>query len=133
MILTNAFVDAGHVPDEMVDGYLKILAPFAPHLAEELWHRKHHQSFIGKLLGKETTIHLESWPAYDPAKAVSATFELVVQVNGKVRDRISVSADISEEDAKAKALASENVKKHLDGKKPKKIIYVKGKLVTIAV
>ncbi len=133
MILTNAFVDAGGVPEEMVDGYLKMLAPFAPHLAEELWHRKHHQSFIGKLLGRETTIHLKSWPVFDPAKAVSASFELVIQVNGKVRDRINVPADISEEDAKAKALASENVKKYLDGKKPKKIIYVKGKLVTIAV
>jgi leucyl-tRNA synthetase len=122
MILTNAFADAGGVPEEMVEGYLKILAPFAPHLAEELWHR----------LGKTSSIHLEPWPAFDPVKVVALSFELVIQVNGKVRDRIEVPADISEEDAKAKALASENVKKHLKGKDPKKVIYVKGRLVTIA-
>jgi leucyl-tRNA synthetase len=123
MILTNAFQEAGGVPKKMADGYLKLLAPFAPHLAEELWQKTGH----------EGSIHVSDWPAFDSAKAIAATFELVVQVNGKVRDRMRVRSDISEEEAKAKALASENVRKHLEGREPKKIIYVKGKLVAIAV
>lgn len=122
MVLTNAFTKAGGVPSEYVEGYLKILAPFAPHLAEEIWHK----------LGKTTSIHRESWPSFDATKAVSATFELVIQVNGKVRDRIQVSAEITEEEAKAMALASESAKKYFEGTEPKKIIYVKGRLVTIA-
>jgi leucyl-tRNA synthetase len=123
MILTNAFTDAKGVPAEFQEGYLQLLAPFAPHIAEELW----------RGMNKTTSIHLSSWPTFDPAKIVSSTFELVIQVNGKVRDRIQVPADISEEDAKAKALASENVRKFLEGKVPSKIIYVKGRLVTIAI
>lgn len=123
MVLTNAFVDAGGVPEEMVEGYLKLLAPFAPHLAEEIWHT----------LGKGGSVHMSGWPTYDETKTVSASFELVIQVNGKVRDRIQVPSDISEDEAKAKALASENVQKYLEDKEPKKIIYVKGKLVTIAI
>jgi leucyl-tRNA synthetase len=122
MILTNAFTDAKGVPKDFQEGYLKILAPFAPHMAEELW----------RGMNKKESIHLSSWPAFDSAKIVSSTFELVIQVNGKVRDRIQVPADISEEDAKAKALASDNVKKFLEGRTPSKIIYVKGRLVTIA-
>jgi leucyl-tRNA synthetase len=123
MILTNAFTEAGGVPEEMKEGYLKILAPFAPHMAEELWHR----------LGREGSVHISAWPTYDESKTVSSSFELVIQVNGKVRDRIQVPADISEDEAKTKALTSEHVQKYLEGKEPKKIMYVKGKLVTIAV
>jgi len=123
MILANAFQDAGGVPEEMKEGYLKILAPFAPHLAEELWEKTGH----------EGSIHVSSWPSFDASKIVASTFELVIQVNGKVRDRIQVSTDISEEEAKEKALTSEKVQQYLEGKEPKKIIYVKGKLVTLAV
>ena len=123
MILTNAFTEAGGVPEAMVDGYLKILAPFAPHLAEEIWHR----------VAREGSVQTSGWPKYDASKIVSANFELVVQVNGKVRDRIEVASDISEADAKAKALASEKVQKHLEGHEPKQVIYVKGKLVSISV
>jgi leucyl-tRNA synthetase len=123
MILTNAFQEAGGVPKKMADGYLKLLAPFAPHIAEELWEKTGH----------EGSIHVSDWPAFDSAKAVAATFELVIQVNGRVRDRMRVPADISEEEAKAKALASENVQRHLQGREPKKIMYVKGRIVTIAV
>ncbi len=123
MVLTNAFTDAGGVPEGMKEGYLQLLAPFAPHLAEELWSK----------LGKDGSVHASGWPTYDASKIVSATFELVIQVNGKVRDRIQVASDISEEEAKSKALASAQVQKYLEGKEPKKIIYVKGRLVTIAV
>ncbi len=121
MILTNAYTDAGGVLEEHQEGYLKILAPFAPHMAEELWSR----------MGKTESIHRSDWPSYDPSKITAATFELVIQVNGKVRDRITVPSDISEEEAKARALASENIKKYLGDGPPKKILYVKGRLVTI--
>lgn len=123
MILTNAFSDAGGVPLMMRDGYLQILAPFAPHLTEELWSQ----------MGRKDSIHRSAWPQFNPSKVNASTFELVVQVNGKVRDRMTVSADISEEDAKEKALASEKVKAYLGDKLPSKIIYVKGRLVTIVV
>ncbi|MBM3205121.1 class I tRNA ligase family protein, partial [Candidatus Uhrbacteria bacterium] len=123
MILTNAFQDVGGVPEEMREGYLKILAPFAPHLAEELWHQ----------IGKTDTIHRSSWPTYDPGKLQSDTFELVIQINGKVRDKIVVSSDITEEEAKETALASTSVQKWLEGKTPTQIKYVPGKLLSIVV
>jgi leucyl-tRNA synthetase len=123
MILTNAFSDAGGVPVAMREGYLQILAPFAPHMTEELWSQ----------MGKTESIHRSAWPVFDPAKAVAATFELVIQVNGKVRDKMTVPTDISEEEAKAKALASEKVQTHLGGKAPSKVLYVKGRLVTIVI
>jgi leucyl-tRNA synthetase len=123
MIVTNALVEVGGVPRAFRDGYLKLIAPFAPHMAEELWSR----------MGHADSIHRSAWPAFDPSKVVADTFELVIQVNGKVRDRIIVSADISEADAKAHALASESVQRYLEGKEPKKIMYVKGKLVTVVV
>ncbi|MFH1973666.1 MAG: class I tRNA ligase family protein [Patescibacteria group bacterium] len=123
MILANAMADAKALPVEAKETFLKLLAPFAPYMTEELWHRMRH----------ETSIHVEPWPAYDPKKTLAATFELVVQVNGKVRDRIEVDADISEKDVTAKALASEKVQPYLDGKEPKKVVYVKGRLVGISV
>ncbi|MEK7655328.1 MAG: leucine--tRNA ligase [Patescibacteria group bacterium] len=103
--------------------FLKLLAPFAPHIAEELWQK----------LGHKTSIHVAEWPSYDETKLVADTFELVVQVNGKVRDRMTVPSDISEKDATAAALESPKIKAALEGKEPKKIIYVKGRLVSIAI
>lgn len=125
MVMANAYVTGKAVtvmPPNVYRIYLKLLAPFAPHLAEELWHR----------LGEESSIHLSAWPSYDPIKTVTSSFELVVQVNGRVRDRFRVPASISEQDAIAKALASANVQKHLEGKEPKTVKYIQGKLVTIA-
>lgn len=119
MILTNAFTDAGGVPESMQRGYLQILAPFAPHLAEELWSN----------MGEKGSIHVSVWPVYDPSKLQAATFELVVQVNGKVRAKLTVDSDISEEEAKQKAL--EAAEKWIEGKTPTQTIYVKGKLVSI--
>jgi len=83
--------------------------------------------------GAPYSIHQERWPAYDAAAAAEELITLVVQIHGKVRDRIEVAADISEQDAKATALTSEQVQKHLEGKEPKKIVYVTGKLVSIVV
>lgn len=123
MILTNAYQDAGGIPEAHREGYLKILAPFAPHLAEELW----------EMAGNKTSIHRSAWPAFDADKLKAETFALVIQVNGKLRDKIIVASDISEADAKAAALASEKVQAILAGKAPKQVIYVAGRLVSVVV
>ncbi len=102
---------------------VKLLSPFAPHLTEELW----------QSLGNTSTISSASWPVYDEALCKSVEMELVIQINGKLRDTIIVSPDISEAEAKQVALASEKIQKWLDGKEPKKVIYVTGKLVSIVV
>ncbi len=108
---------------EAQDIYLRMLAPVAPHISEELWMR----------LGKPYSIHTQKWPVVDEAAAHEDEITLVVQVNGKLRDRITVPTEISEEDAKAAALSSEAVQKHLEGKKPRQVVYVKGRLVNIVV
>ena len=108
---------------EAQDLYLRMLAPVAPHLAEELW----------AILGKPYSVHQQAWPEVDDAAAAEELITLVVQVNGKLRDRISVPVNIGEEEAKAIALASEAVKKHLGSKPPRKVILVPGKLVNIVV
>jgi leucyl-tRNA synthetase len=103
--------------------YLRMMAPVTPHVAEELWAR----------LGKPYSIHNQPWPEVDEAAAAEEQITLVVQVNGKVRDRIEVPVGISEDAAKAAALASENVQKFLNGQSPRKVILVPGKLVNIVV
>ncbi|HNO32336.1 MAG TPA: class I tRNA ligase family protein, partial [Anaerolineales bacterium] len=103
--------------------YLKMLAPVAPHISEELWSQ----------LGKPYSIHQQAWPQVDEAAAKEDVVELPVQINGKVRDRISVPAEATEDEIKAAALASESVQKHLEGKTPKKVIVVKGKLVSFVI
>ena len=128
MELMNFMVDAKQVSafgtktwEEAVNIYLRMLAPVAPHIAEEIWH----------LLGNNTSVHLQPWPIVDEAATIVDEITLVVQINGKLRDRISASVNISEEDAKTKALASAIVQKILEGKPPQKIIYVPGKLINI--
>ncbi|MDO8583838.1 MAG: class I tRNA ligase family protein [bacterium] len=135
MILTNAFQDAGGIPEVFRVGYLKMLAPFAPHLAEELWHQAGSgKSGSGKLkVESDKSIHTSEWPTFDPGKLQASTVELVVQINGKVREKMMVDAEITEEEAKEKVLASATVQKWLEGKTPKKVVYVKGKILSIVV
>jgi leucyl-tRNA synthetase len=106
---------------EATDIYLRMLAPVSPHISEELW----------ATLGKPYSIHTQPWPTVDEEAAAEEMITLIVQVNGKLRDRITVPVGISEEDAKATALASEAVQKHLEGNPPRKVIVVPGKLVNI--
>jgi len=116
---------AGGTPewDEAQDIYLRMLAPVAPHVAEELW----------GFLGKPYSVHTQDWPVVDEAATAEEQITLVVQVNGKVRDRVTAPVDISDDDAKELALASEAVGKYLEGKPPRKVILVPGKLVNIVV
>ena len=121
MELVNAFTKESSILNIQYSIFLKLLCPFAPHIAEELW----------ALLGNKSSITTEPWPTYDPALIQDEEITIVVQVNGKLRDQFVAPADISEEDAKAKALSSPKIQKWLDGKEPKKVMYVKGKLVSI--
>ncbi len=107
--------------DEAIDIYLRLLAPVAPHISEELWER----------LGKPYSIHTQAWPMADEAAAAVDEITLVLQVNGKLRDRLTVPVDISAEDAKAAALANETVQKFMEGKTPRQVIYVPGRLVNV--
>ncbi|HOW90865.1 MAG TPA: class I tRNA ligase family protein, partial [Anaerolineaceae bacterium] len=109
--------------NEAVEIYTQMLAPVAPHIAEEIWQRN----------GKPYSVHTSRWPAVDEAAAVVEEITLVIQVNGKVRDRINVPADIDEEDARTHALSSEAVRKLLEGREPRQVVYVKGRLVNIVI
>jgi leucyl-tRNA synthetase len=108
---------------EAVEIYIKMMAPVTPHIAEEMWMQ----------LGKPYSIHTQQWPAVDEEAAKEDEITLVVQVNGKVRDRIVVPADIAEEDAKAVALASEVVQRFMEGKPARKVVVIPGRLVNIVV
>ncbi|MCZ2121792.1 MAG: leucine--tRNA ligase [Anaerolineales bacterium] len=108
---------------EAIEIYLKMMAPIAPHITEELWSQ----------LGKPYSIHQQAWPPVDEAAAKDDTLEIPVQINGKVRDKVRVPAEASEDQIRAAALASEVLQKHLEGKEPKKVIVAKGKLVSIVI
>ncbi len=103
--------------------YLKMMAPITPHIAEELWSQ----------LGKPYSIHTQPWPTVDEAATKEDSIELPVQINGKVRDRITVPAEATEDEIKSAALASETVQKYLEGKEPKKVIVANKRLISIVV
>ena len=123
MIFINDAQQLPKIPQAAFEKLLTILAPFAPHLAEELWNG----------LGNKKSIHLESWPSFDAALAKDDQIELVIQVNGKLRGTIEVAADIEEKEAIELAKKAEKVQKWLEGKEVKKEIFVPGKLVNLVV
>ncbi len=106
---------------EAQDLYLRMMAPITPHIAEELWQR----------LGKPYSIHTQPWPAVDETAVQEDMITLPVQLNGKLRDRVVVPVGTSDAEIRAAALASEGVQRHLEGREPKKVIIVPGKLVNI--
>ncbi|MDO8590543.1 MAG: class I tRNA ligase family protein [bacterium] len=123
MILLNEFEKSSDIQKSQYEIFLRLLAPFAPHIAEELW----------SLLGHGNSIHLEPWPTYDPVLVGHGTGVLVIQVNGKVRSNIKTGKELSESEAKDKALALPEIQKWITGKMIKKIIYVKGRLINIVI
>jgi len=123
MIFINHLSKQAVRPKTVIEKFVKILAPFAPHIAEELWEK----------LGREDTIAYESWPKYDKDLVKDKEIELAVQVNGKIKDRIVVPADADEQQIKEKALNSEKVIAAVTGKTPKKIIVIKSRLVNIVI
>ncbi len=132
MEMVNAMVDYNEqkknlknkmVLEEATKNLLLLLAPFIPHITEELW----------QMMGEKESIHLQSWPSYNEDIARAKEVTLVVQINGKVRDRITVEADISEERMKELALSSDKVKKYIEGKEIIKVLTAARKLVSIVV
>ena len=123
MIFINEAYKAKSVYKPYAEGIVKMLSCIAPHICEEMWEK----------LGHEGTIAYEAWPTYEEDKLVVSTIEIAVQVNGKVRGRLSINKDQEAESVKQQALELENVKAHTDGKEVKKIIYVTNKIVNIVV
>jgi len=122
MIFMNEAIKDGISKDDF-KVFLQILAPFAPHVAEELWSQ----------LDEKNSIHQSSWPTWDEGKLTDGTIKIVIQVNGKVRGEIDVLSEAGEEDIKAQATTNTAVIPWVEGKEIKRIIYVKGRLVNIVV
>lgn len=108
---------------EVFKTFLKLLAPFAPHMTEQIWSN----------LGNKNSIHLEEWPKYDESKIKEGRVFIVVQVNGKVRAQFEAEAGIGESDAKRQALAMQEIEKWLSGKDIKKVIFVVDKLINFVI
>jgi leucyl-tRNA synthetase len=123
MIFVNHMGKLQVRPKELIEKFVLVLAPFSPHVAEELWAK----------LGNEGTLSYVDWPGYDPELVKEKEIELAVQIRGKIKDRIVVAADASEEQIKEKALASEKVIEAMAGKEPKKVIVIKSRLVNIVI
>ena len=123
MIFVNAVYKEDVFPKEYAEGFVKLLNPVAPHIGEELW----------EMLGHDNTIAYEAWPTWNEALLGESEKEIAVQVNGKVRATVMIAVDEAEDSIKEKALAEENVKRHLEGKEVVKVIVIKGKIVNIVV
>jgi leucyl-tRNA synthetase len=120
--------ESGAVVDEAAwreaqESIALLLAPSAPHIAEELWAR----------IGKPYSVHTQTWPSFDPALATEEEVEVAVQVNGKVRDRLTLPLDATEDVARDRAMASAAVKAHVEGKEIVRVIYVPNRLLNIVV
>ena len=123
MTLINKIYEVGHLTTDELKTYLGILCPFAPHIAEEMW----------QMLGEKELLSLTAWPTYDEAKCVDATVEIAVQINGKIRDRMVVSATAESDEVLSAVKKSEKIAPMIEGKRIVKELYVKGKLVNIVV
>ncbi|WP_181349485.1 leucine--tRNA ligase [Thalassobacillus sp. CUG 92003] len=121
MVFINECYKAAEIPRNYAEGFTKMLSPVAPHLAEELWQK----------LGNEETISYQSWPTHDASKLIEDEIEIVIQIKGKVRAKMKISPDASEEDLEKMALENETIQEWLEGKTVRKVIAIPGKLVNI--
>ena len=121
MVFVNEAYKVDDLPVEYMKGFIKMIAPIMPHMAEELWSQ----------FGESDTITYQPWPTYDPKALVEDEIEMIVQVNGKVRAKIKMAKDTDRDEAQQLALANEHVKKFTDGKDIKKVIVVPNKIVNI--
>lgn len=108
---------------EILDQFLIILSPYAPHLSEELWH----------FTGRESSVFDEKWPKYDENILKEREITIAVQINGKVRATVKIEADTNEESVKSTVLQNDRVKQYTEGKNIKKFIYIKNKIVNIVI
>ena len=124
MIFVNAVYKEDKISKEFAEGFVKLLNPIAPHITEEIWN---------VYLNHDKTIANEKWPTYDDAKTKEDSYQLIVQVNGKVRGKIEVATDLSEEKIKEIALAEPNVKKYIDNMTIDKLLVINKKIVSIVI
>jgi leucyl-tRNA synthetase len=124
MICLNSFEVAGRVGKEEFGLFLRLLAPFAPHITDTLWR---------DILGEKNSIHVAEWPKFDPALTEESRATLVIQVNGKVRDTVEVEKGLSEAEATEIAQAREKIKTLLNGQAIKKTVYVEAKIINFIV
>jgi leucyl-tRNA synthetase len=123
MIFINEAYKQDELPKSYLEIFIQLLSPFAPHLAEELWER----------LGRNESLTYTPWPKYDPEKVIDEMIEYPVMIKGKVRLKITISADADEASIKEAVLAEEKLGKYLEGKSIRKWIIVPGKVVTIVI
>ncbi|MDD5146418.1 MAG: leucine--tRNA ligase [Candidatus Pacebacteria bacterium] len=123
MILVNKMEEKEEIPKEILKKFLLILGPFAPHMAEEIWH----------ILGEKQSIFLSGWPKYDPQFIEDQLVNLVVQINGRVRDSVEIARDVSEGEAQALVLQSAKLKQWIEGKEIKKVVFVPNKLINFVI
>ncbi|HLD28508.1 MAG TPA: leucine--tRNA ligase, partial [Patescibacteria group bacterium] len=123
MILTNMMVEKKSISQEAIEKFLILLSPFAPHIAEELWQQ----------LGHKDSIAFEPWPKYDASKIQDESVEFVIQINGKVRAKIMLSPNVTEDSAVSAVKQLGSIKKYLDGQKIKKVIFVPGRLISFVI
>jgi len=123
MILANALEKEEVIPHKEYAALLRLLAPFAPYVTEEIWTN----------LGHENSVHLEPWPTYDSELIQDKVVSVGIQINGKVRDSVEVSLEMTEEEVRELVLNRESVQKWLEGKEPQKFIYVAGKIISLVV
>ncbi|MEK5106998.1 leucine--tRNA ligase [Cytobacillus sp. FSL K6-0129] len=121
MVFVNEAYKADILPKAYAEGFVKMLAPIAPHIAEELW----------EILGHTGTISYEAWPAYDEAKMTDDEVEIVIQINGKVKAKLMVPVDAQKDVLEQIAMEDDKIKEQIDGKTVRKVIAVPGKLVNI--
>ena len=121
MVFVNEAYKADDLPAEYMQGFIKMISPVMPHVAEELWSQ----------FGISDTIAYQPWPKYDPAALVENEVEMILQVNGKVRAKVKMAKDTPKEEAEKQALANEHVQKFTAGKDIKKVIVVPNKIVNI--
>jgi len=130
MIFINQCFEEKEIPFSIWKNFLLILAPFAPHLTEELWQSLKNKTSKPKAF---KSIHNQLWPKHDKKLIEEDTFELIIQINGKLRHKIIVSTDISQKEAEKLVLAEEKIKKIIGDQKIKKIIFVPKRLINIVI
>lgn len=123
MILVNEIEKLDAIPKSVYEILLKLLAPFAPHITEELWHA----------VGNTSSIHISPWPSFDASRCLAREVTIAIQVGGKLRDTVVVPVDTHDDTVKNIALARPDIVKWVDGKDIKKVILVKGRLINIVV
>ncbi len=123
MIFTNLAIKKGKVSRESAEAFIRVLGPFAPHLAEEVW----------SILGNTESIALAGWPVYDESMLQEETHEYPVMINGKLRFKILLPLDMEEADIKTQVMAHETAEKWTEGKEPKRFIHIPKKIINIVV